>query len=57
VETLSACTAQAELVERLGAPLEQVLNEHQLRCAALAEQGAFAALRPASLTSSSCIVV
>ena len=38
--TLSACAAQAELVERLGAPLERVLNEHQLRCVALAEQGA-----------------
>ncbi len=29
-------------MERLGAPLEQVLNEHQLRCVALAEQGACA---------------
>ena len=32
--------AQAELVELLGAPLEDVLNEHQLRCVALAEKSA-----------------
>ena len=31
---------QVELEELLGVPLEDLLNEHQLRCSTLAESGA-----------------